>query len=134
VIRYLRLAATALVVLGCSESPAFVHPPASEYTGERFELATPPLDTIQGAAISRQFLRVVGIRPLVGRFFIESDFQPTGMPTAVISYDLWRRRFGAEPTVIGKSIRLNGADVIVVGVTPKGVEFPKGASVWIPRR
>jgi hypothetical protein len=131
--RYLRLAATALV-LACTESPAFVQPPASEYTAVRLELATPPLDTIQGAAISQQFLRVIGIRAVLGRLFTDSDFQPAGMSLAVLSYDLWSRRFGADPTIIGKPIRLNGADAIVVGVIPKGVEFPKGASVWIPRR
>ncbi len=130
----LRLAAMALVVLGCSEAPAFVQPPASEYTAARFELATPPLDTVQGAAISQQFLRVIGIRPVLGRLFIGNDFQPAGAPTAIISYDLWTRRFGAEATIIGKPIRLNGVEAVVVGVTPKGFEFPKGASVWIPRR
>src|SRR5215475_1800955 len=120
-IRYWRLAATTLVVLGCSESPAFVLPPASEYTVARFELATPSPDTIQGAAISQQFLRVIGIRPVLGRLFAGDDFQPASMPTAVISYELWRQRFGAEPTIIGKPIRLNGADAVVLGVTPKGV-------------
>lgn len=133
-IRHVRLAATALLVLGCTESPAFVQPPASEYTAVRLELATPPLDTIQGAAISQQFLRVIGIRAVLGRLFTDSDFQPGNMPLAVLSYDLWSRRFGADPTIIGKPIRLNGADAVVVGVTPRGVEFPKGASVWIPRR
>ena len=133
-IRSLRLLATVLAVWGCSGTPAFVQPPASEYSAARFELATPALDTIQGAAISQRFVRVIGIRPALGRLFIDSDFQPTGAATAVISYDLWRRRFGGEATIVGKRIRLNGADAVVVGVMPKGVEFPRGASVWIPRR
>jgi MacB-like periplasmic core domain len=133
-IRFVRLTAMALVALGCSETPEFVQPPASEYTAARFELATPRPDTIPGAAISRQFVRVIGVRPVLGRLFIDSDFQPAGPPTAVISYDLWSRRFGSDVTIIGKPIRLNGADAVVVGVTPKGFEFPKGASVWIPRR
>lgn len=131
---YLRLVAAVVAVLGCSETRAFVQPPASEYTAPRFELATTRRDTIQGAAISQEFLRVIDVHPVLGRSFIAEDFQPAGPPTSLISYDLWHDRLGADVAIIGKPIRLNGADVIVVGVTPKGVEFPKGASVWVPRR
>ena len=133
-IRYLRLAAIALVALNCREAPAFVQPPASEYTAATFELATASLDTILGAAISPQFFRVMAVRPLLGRLFIDSDYQPAGTLTAVISNDLWKRRFGAERAIVGRTIRLNGGDVVVVAVMPENVEFPKGAAVWVPRR
>jgi len=133
-IKYLQLAAAALVLLSCNEAPAFVQPPASEYTAARFELATPPHDTVQGAAVSPKFVRVIGIRPALGRLFIENDFQPSGMPTAVISYHLWSHYFSNDPSIIGRSIRLNGSDATVVGVTPEHFEFPKDAWVWIPRR
>jgi hypothetical protein len=133
-IKHLRLAAAFLIALGCHESPAFVQPPASEYTTARFALATPPADTIDGASISPQFIRAIGIRPIVGRLFTDSDFQPTAATTAVISYDLWTRRFGGDPTIIGKPIPLNGSNAVVIGVIPKNVDFPKGAAIWLPRR
>jgi len=132
-IRLWRLAAIALMVSGCNKPPELAQPPASEYTVTPLELAAPSLDTIQGAAISPRFLSIIGVSPLIGRLFIQNDFQPTGTPTAVISYDLWQRRFGSDPRILGKPIRLNGADAIVVGVTPRGLDFPKGTSIWIPR-
>src|SRR5262252_3453251 len=67
--RYLRLAATAFAVLGCSETRALVQPPASEYTAARFELATTQRDTIQGAAVSQEFFRIIGVQPVLGRLF-----------------------------------------------------------------
>jgi MacB-like periplasmic core domain len=117
------------------QSPAFVQPPATEFTASRFELASgSTVDTVPGAAITQQFLRVIGVHALLGRLFIAEDFQPAGPSTAVLTYDLWQRRFGGDPSIIGKPIRLNGTDAVVVGVIPQKVEYPPGAAVWITRR
>jgi hypothetical protein len=130
------LAVAMLVVLATSargQSPAFVQPQAGEYTVTRFELATPSIDTIQGASVSRKFIDLTGILLLLGRRFIDGDFEVNAGPVAIISYDLWKRRFNGDSAIIGKSIRLNGHNIIVVGVTPAEFDFPKRTAVWVPR-
>jgi hypothetical protein len=84
--------------------------------------------------VSPDFIRVIGIRAVLGRLFIQEDFRAAGTPTAVITYDSWMHRFGGTPALIGKPMRLNGTEVVVVGVTPQHFEFPKGVSIWVPRR
>jgi putative ABC transport system permease protein len=120
---------------GCSKSPGYAEPPASEYTATKVELAAPPVaETVGGASVSRGFMAVIGMRPLLGRWFIYNDFQPTGGQVAVISSSLWRRRFGGDPTIIGRPVPLNGQNAVIVGVMPETFEFPKGTAVWLPRR
>ena len=120
---------------GCSKSPGYADPPPSEYTTTKVELAAPPaLETVGGASVSRDFIRIAGMRPLLGRWFIDGDYQPAGTRLAVISSSLWRRRFSGDPSIIGRSIGLNGQNVVVVGVMPETFEFPKGTAVWLPRR
>jgi len=129
------MVAFAAVASGCDKPPGYAEPPASEYTTTKVELSAPPaVETVGGAAVSRDFIRIAGVRPLLGRWFIDGDFQPAGGQLAVISSSLWRRRFGGDPTIIGRSISLNGQNVVVVGVMPEIFEFPKGTGVWVPRR
>jgi hypothetical protein len=125
----------ALAASACGQSPAFVQPPASEYTVAPYQLTLGIQDdTIQCATVSQEFVRVIGIHVVLGRLFIPNDFQSANAPTAIISYDLWNRRFRAHPAIIGTAIRLNETDAVIVGVAPKGFEFPKGVAVWLPRR
>lgn len=124
-----------LVASACAQSPAYVEPPATEYAVAKSALtAAAVTDTVQVATVSREFMRVIGIRPVLGRLFIDADFQATQTPTAVVTWDLWTRRLGSDPAIIGRPIRLNGTDAVVVGVMPKNFEFPKGSAVWVPRR
>ena len=71
---------------------------------------------------------VIGVQPVLGAGFPE---QPAyGDPIAVISHRLWRERFGSDPSIIGKSIALNGPQFTVVGVMPAGFQYPNGTDVW----
>jgi len=136
-LRHSSLTVVMLVALATSargQAPSFVQPPAEEYTVTRFELGTPPADTIQGASVSREFIERTGILLLLGRRFIDGDFEVNAGPTAIISSDLWRRRFNGDSAIIGRPIRLSGHNVIVVGVMPPEFDFPKGTAVWVPRR
>jgi len=136
-LKHSSLTVMLLVALAASargQSPELVQPPPAEYTVTRFELATPSVDTIQGASVSRDFIRISGVQLLFGRRFIDGDFESTAGPTAIISHDLWQRQFNADPALIGKPIRLNGHNAVVVGVMPPEFDFPKGVAVWVPRR
>jgi predicted permease len=80
------------------------------------------------------FLPMLGIRPLLGRNFLPEEDQPHGPPVALISYGLWRSRFGRDPNILNHLIDLGGKPVRVVGVLPERFELPtlQPADVFLP--
>ncbi|HKC66342.1 MAG TPA: ABC transporter permease, partial [Pyrinomonadaceae bacterium] len=89
-------------------------------------------ERISGARVSENFFSLFGISPTAGQFFSQTDEQGGGGRVAVISYGLWRRRFGADPKLIGKTLALNGEAYTIVGVAPLNFTFPGRAEVWTP--
>lgn len=87
---------------------------------------------LRGALVSRPFAAVLGLAPLAGRWFSEEEARQGGPPVVVLGEGLWRRRFGADPALVGRSIRLDGVPVTVVGIMPRAFDFPSGAMVWRP--
>jgi putative ABC transport system permease protein len=87
---------------------------------------------IESAPVSHDFFRVLGISPVLGRDFTSSDEQVGAAPVVVISDRVWRNQLRADPTIVGRIIRLNGQGHTVIGVMAAGVEFPRGAGLWIP--
>jgi putative ABC transport system permease protein len=76
---------------------------------------------------------VLGVSPLRGRTIVADDEKPGAEPVAVISGDLWRRAFGADPEILDKVLRLDGIPRRIVGVMPGGFNFPRAeTSIWIP--
>jgi predicted permease len=76
-------------------------------------------ERVIGQIVSGDYFTVLGVRPALGRFFLpEEDRTPGTHPVIVISQGLWRRRFGADPAVIGKTMSLNERRYTVIGVTP----------------
>jgi len=90
----------------------------------------------QGAVVSANYFPMLGVRPLLGRFFLpEEDAAPDRDPVAVISFGYWQHRFGGDPAILGKRIRINGTDFQVIGVAPEdfhGVIVGIPNEVWIP--
>jgi putative ABC transport system permease protein len=84
------------------------------------------------AQISASAFRVARVPPLLGRPLQEQDELAGAAPVAVLGYDLWQSRFGGDPDIVGRSIRLDGAEVEVVGVMPSGFRFPLWEQLWIP--
>ncbi len=87
---------------------------------------------IESAPVSHDFFRVLGVSPVLGRDFTSSDERVGAPPVVVISNRVWRNQLGADPTIIGRMIRLNGRGNTVIAVMAPGVEFPRGAGLWIP--
>ena len=79
---------------------------------------------LRALRVEANFLRVVGLRPLVGRAFTPEEDRPGGPRVAMISYGLWRSRFAAHPQVTGRTIPLDGESVEIVGVLPKSFLMP----------
>jgi putative ABC transport system permease protein len=76
------------------------------------------------AAVSAPFFDVLGVRPLLGRTFAEGEDQTGRNRVVVLGHALWRQRFGADQSVIGRSITLNGSPFEVIGVLPANAAFP----------
>jgi predicted permease len=75
---------------------------------------------------------VIGQKPVRGRDFIPDDEQPGAQPVVLLSYALWESRYGQDPAVIGRTIRVNDAPAVIVGVMPRGVTFPGASNLWMP--
>jgi putative ABC transport system permease protein len=83
--------------------------------------------------VTANFFSVLGVAPALGRTFTTDDGRPGGPLTAVLSYGLWVRRFGAQPQVVGQDLLLNGAKYTVAGVMPRGFQFlDPQVDLWVP--
>jgi putative ABC transport system permease protein len=89
-------------------------------------------ERLQAAWVRANFFRVVGISPLAGRTFAPGEDDAKAPRVAVISEKLWRRRFGADPSVLGRSLTLNGEPYSLVGILRQGIQLPGAADVWVP--
>ena len=90
-----------------------------------------PVHLVIGSATA-DFMRVIGIRPMLGRTSDSEDERAKGGPVAVLGNSLWRERFGADPKIVGGNITLDGVDHTIIGVMPPGFAYPDGAQVWMP--
>ncbi|MCG8468693.1 MAG: ABC transporter permease, partial [Gemmatimonadetes bacterium] len=79
---------------------------------------------------------LLGVVPAVGRFFAPAEDEPGVGPTAVLSWSLWQSRFGGDPDVVGRALRIAGVPHTVVGVAPRGFTGPtlEPVQVWLPLR
>src|SRR6266480_549317 len=90
-------------------------------------------ERIDGHRVSANLFSLLGINPQLGRAFLPEEDQPGANHVVIMSHGLWQRQFGADPAIIGKPINLNGESFTVVGVMPRGFQFPRRADqLWIP--
>ena len=96
--------------------------------------ATPDADAEQvpGARVSPALFEVLGVAPLAGRVFSRAEALPGGPNVALISHDLWQRKFGGDRTIVGRQVQLSGASFTITGVMPRGFSFPRGAELPAP--
>ncbi|OBP16322.1 hypothetical protein A5320_02625 [Rheinheimera sp. SA_1] len=84
------------------------------------------------AVVTSNLFEVTGVRPLLGRGFTADDTLPGSAQVVVISDVVWQEFFRKDPSVIGKTLRVNGNTHTVIGVMPTGYRFPVDQYVWIP--
>ncbi|HEX7315757.1 MAG TPA: ABC transporter permease [Pyrinomonadaceae bacterium] len=89
-------------------------------------------ERIDFAMASVSLFEVFGVRPRAGRFFLPEEEKAGHASVVVLSHGLWQRRFGADPSIIGRSITLDGLPYEVVGVAPEGFSYPDKTEVWVP--
>ena len=98
----------------------------------RGQSASSEAERLEGYEVTPEFFAVLGGRPLLGRAITERDGDPGRIHAVDLSYRLWQRRFGGDPTIVGKTIVLDGQQVAVAGVMPEELDFPMGVDLWAP--
>src|SRR5215472_5935883 len=89
-------------------------------------------EQFSGNRISPALMSVLGLAPIAGRAFSDDEEKPGSMRVAMIGESLWRRRFGADPTLVGRTISLNGEPATVVGIAPEALNLISGGDVYTP--
>ncbi|HEX4807637.1 MAG TPA: ABC transporter permease [Bryobacteraceae bacterium] len=82
-------------------------------------------ESLEGMWVTRDYFRVAGLQPLLGRTFTAAETSSTPAPVIILGYNLWQRQFNGDPNIIGKKIRISRQDTPpkVIGVMPPGVRF-----------
>jgi predicted permease len=89
-------------------------------------------ERIPGSACSANLFQTLEVSPTIGRGFQEHDDQPNSPYVAVISYEIWKQRFGGSPDVLHQQIRLDENNYSIVGVMPEGFHYPRrDVQVWV---
>jgi putative ABC transport system permease protein len=89
-------------------------------------------ERVQGFQVSASFFRTLGITPTLGRAFNDDEETPGRDKVAVLSNELWERRYGSDPSILQKTIHLDSIPYTIVGVAPAGFSFPYTTEVWAP--
>jgi predicted permease len=87
-------------------------------------------ERVAGAAVSAGFFPILGVKPALGRGFTEQE-DAAGEPVVILSHRLWSGRYGSDPAIVGRPIKVSGMERTVVGVMPPGFDFP-GVEIWLP--
>jgi putative ABC transport system permease protein len=85
-----------------------------------------------GAAISWDLFPLLGVSPALGRGFTSDDDRPNAADVVILSDTLWRRRYHADPSVLGRSILINGKPHTAIGIMPPNFAFPENQRLWVP--
>ncbi|HWO01895.1 MAG TPA: ABC transporter permease [Blastocatellia bacterium] len=89
-------------------------------------------ERVQGFRVSPEFFDALDEKPLLGRILLRDEDQPGREHVAVLSYNLWQRRFASDPSIVGKTIMLDSGAFTVVGVMAQDFEWPTTAELWAP--
>jgi putative ABC transport system permease protein len=89
-------------------------------------------EQLTASHVTASFFSLLGVAPFRGRVFRADEDAPDANLSVVLSYALWQRRFGGDPAIVGKTIRLDRQVALVIGVMPRRFDFPKGTELWLP--
>ena len=89
-------------------------------------------DRLNGAHVSADAFRLLAEQPILGRDFRADDDRPGAPAVVMLGHGVWSARYGGDPSIIGRTVRINGEPAIVVGVMPEGFTLPNRADVWQP--
>lgn len=90
---------------------------------------------MQGMQVSRDYFHLLGLKPLMGRTFSDSETTFPAKPVIVLGFNIWQQKFGADPAIIGKTVRISRQDTPpqVIGVMPPAIRFlPSPTTARVP--
>jgi putative ABC transport system permease protein len=91
-------------------------------------------ERLEGSAITWTLFPMLGVKPALGRLIRADEDKPGGDRVVLLSDGLWQRRFGRDPTIVGKTLMLNEIPHTVIGVMAPAFKFPEHSELWIPLR
>jgi putative ABC transport system permease protein len=104
------------------------------FRAEPFEVRVgEAIEKVNGASVTNAFFRETKVLPMLGRVFLDEEYQAASTPVVVIAASLWQRQFGGDPALIGKTLSVNQRQCTIVGILPKTFQFPTGAELWMPQ-
>jgi putative ABC transport system permease protein len=90
---------------------------------------------LEGGVLGQDYIRALEIRAELGRTFADRDFEAAAEPTVMLAPALWRSRFNADPSVVGRRISLDGVQRLVIGILPESADlFDDGLQFWLPSK
>ena len=89
-------------------------------------------EQVPAAFVSDGVFAVLGVQPILGTVFSRQQDVPNGPQVVVIGQDLWQRRYGGDPAILGKTLNVRNARRTVIGVMPSSFRFPERAEMWLP--
>jgi len=90
-------------------------------------------ERLRGARVSAGVFEMLGVKPVQGRTFIDEEDQPGHENVVILSANLWNRRFGSDPNIVGQSITLSASSYTIIGMMPASFQFPdRDTDLWTP--
>ena len=89
-------------------------------------------ERFQGPYLSANAFKLTGQQPLLGRDFLPEDDRPGAAAVVILGNGVWKNRYGSDPSVLGRTIKVNEVPATVIGVMPEGFKFPESADLWLP--
>jgi hypothetical protein len=83
--------------------------------------------------VTGAFFRDTKVLPLLGREFLDKEYQTANPRVAIMAASLWQRRFAGDPALIGQTLNINGQQHTIVGILPNTFQFPTGTELWVPQ-
>ncbi len=101
-------------------------------TGGSLLVSGDETERVRATGVTGDFFTLLGVSAAQGRALQPDDARKGNDSGVVLSYGLWQRRFGADPNIVGSKVKVSGEDGIVVGVMPKGFDYPERSELWVP--
>jgi putative ABC transport system permease protein len=89
-------------------------------------------ERIEAWQVSQDFLPLLGVLPVLGRYFEPRDFEVGAAPVSILDHAFWLNRYAGDKSIIGKTVQLDQRPVTIVGVMPRGFELPGKTDIWTP--
>ena len=104
------------------------------FSGQSFNISDDQAlpEQARGARLTSNAFAVLGQQPLLGRDFRPEDERRGAEAVVILGHNIWRTRYGADPGVLGRTLRLNGGPATIIGVMPPNMQFPTNADLWTP--